>query len=73
MMDKTQLRKVRITIDLPMEFPEEWGDEAINFHLNGSSWCWSNLLNLLYNYASANGCLCNICEGEVLPNDIEVG
>lgn len=39
----------------------------INFHLNESSWCWSNFLDGLNKYAKEhNGCICMICEGEVV-------
>ena len=62
-----QKRTVRIQIMLPMEFPDDMDDWEINFKLNESSWCWSNLIELLDAYDTENGCICNICEGRVVP------
>lgn len=62
-------RTVRFTIDLPMEFPDGWDDRLINFHLNESSWCCSNLIPLLDEYDEEHGCICGICKGEVRKLD----
>lgn len=56
---------VRWTINLPMEFPEDWDKRMIEFHFNESSWCCSNLIELLEKYDEEHGCLCGICEAEV--------
>lgn len=66
-----QKRVVKIQIDLPVEFPEDWDDKLINFYLNESSWCMSNIIELLEQYDKEHGCLCRICKGEVydLPKD----
>lgn len=62
-----QTRDVIAKITLPMNFPNDWDDDMINFHLNESSWCWSNFLDGLNKYAKEhNGCICMICEGEVV-------
>lgn len=61
-----QKRTVRIEVDLPMEFPKEWDDKQINFHLNESSWCFSNIIEILEKYDEEHGCLCSICKGKVL-------
>ena len=37
---------IRWTINLPMEFPEDWDKEMVEFHLNDSSWCCSNLIKI---------------------------
>lgn len=60
-----QKRIVRIEIDLPMEFPKEWNDKLINFHLNESSWCFSNIIEILEKYDEEHGCICRICKGKV--------
>lgn len=61
-------RTVKISINLPMNFPEDWDDNMINFHLNDSSWCWSNIIDKIKEYAeSSGGCICGICSGEVVP------
>lgn len=55
-------------ISLPMDFPEDWDNEMIEFHLNESSWCCDNLIDLLEKYSKENGCICNICEAKVLKD-----
>ena len=62
------MRNVKAIITLPMEFPEEWTDEQIWFYLNESSWCASNFLDLAEKFDEEHGCICNICEFEVMPD-----
>ena len=57
---------VRWTIDLPMEFPDDWDSDMIYFYLNESSWCCDNLIDLLKKYSKEHGCICNICEAVVV-------
>ena len=57
---------IRITIDLPMSFPEDWDNEMIEFHLNESSYCCDNIINELDKYSENNGCICNITECKVI-------
>ena len=38
----------------------------IEFHLNESSWCCSNLIKELKKYDEENGCICSICEAKVV-------
>jgi hypothetical protein len=69
-MDKDRkVKTIRWEIKLPMEFPNDWDDEMIEFHLNESSWCCSNLINLLSEYDKENGCICSICKAEVDLDD----
>lgn len=63
-----QNKTIRITIDLPMDFPEDWDNEMIEFHLNESSYCCDNLINELQKYSEENGCICMITECEVIDN-----
>lgn len=56
---------VHWTINLPMEFPEDWDKHMIEFHLNDSSWCCSNLIEMLEEYDKEHGCICGICRAEV--------
>ena len=63
----TQKRTVRFEIMLPMEFPDDMNDWEINFLLNESSWCMSNVIEILQAYDEEHGCICNICEGRVVP------
>lgn len=62
-----QKRTVRIEIVLPMEFPDDMDDWEINYSLNDGAWCWSNIIRLLEDYDIEHGCICNICEGRVVP------
>lgn len=65
-MSQVQKRTVEIKIKLPMEFPSDWDDKLIDFHLNYSSWCMDNFIDLLDEYSKQHGCICGICEAKVL-------
>jgi len=65
-MSQVQKRTVEIKIKLPMEFPGDWDDKLIDFHLNDSSWCMDNFIELLDEYSKEHGCICGICEAKVL-------
>ena len=60
-----QKRMVKIEINLPMEFPKDWDDKDIDFHLNESSWCASNIIDELLKYEEGHGCICRICKFKV--------
>ena len=64
-MADRQTKTIQWTINLPMDFPSEWDDDMIEFHLNESSWCCSNLISKLKKYDEKNGCICGICEAKV--------
>ena len=38
MVDR-QTKTIQWTINLPMDFPSDWDDDMIEFHLNESNWC----------------------------------
>lgn len=61
-----QTKTIEIKIKLPMTFPQAWSNEDINFYLNDSSWCCSNLIPLLREYSDTNGCICGITQCSVL-------
>ena len=63
---KNKTVNIRWTINLPMEVPEDWDTDLINFHFNESSWCCDNLIDILKEYSDKYGCICNICEGVVV-------
>lgn len=63
---KNKTVNIRWTIDLPMEVPEDWDADLINFHFNESSWCCDNLIDLLQEYSDKHGCICSICKGEFI-------
>ena len=57
---------IEIKIILPMDFPNDWDKEMIDFHLNESSWCCNNLIELLQEYAEKNECICSITTCQAL-------
>lgn len=59
-------KTVRIVINLPMDFPEEWDNEMIEFHLNESSYCCNNIIRDLGEYTEKNGCICPITHCKVI-------
>ena len=48
-MTGRQTKTIQWTINFPMDFPSDWDDDMIEFHLNESSWCCSNLISELEN------------------------
>lgn len=65
-MRNKQTKTIQWTINLSMDFPLDWDDKMIEFHLNESSWCCSNLIKELKKYDEENGCICGICEAKVV-------
>lgn len=65
-MDEKQTRTVRLSIDLPMEFPAWWTDDDIEFYLNESSYCLSNVLDAARRYEKGDGCICFISEAHLV-------
>ena len=63
----SQYRVVKVTINLPCSFPDDWDDDMINFQLNESSWCCDNYISKLHGYANRNTCICSITSSAVLP------
>ena len=59
-------KTIQLTINLPMEFPDGWTNHDIEFYLNESSYCLSNIIDELDKYDETVGCLCNICTAKVL-------
>ncbi len=64
-----QKQIVQITINLPMEFPNDWSRKDIEFYLNESSWCNDNYIELLEEYSEKHGCLCHICSAKILQSE----
>lgn len=59
-------RTVRITIDLPMDFPVSWDNDMIEWHLNEGTYCLDNLIDELFDYSEENGCICQIAKCKVI-------
>lgn len=51
---------VRFEITMPVDTPHSWTEEDINFHFQDSSWCASNVVEMLQELENStdNGCLC---------------
>ena len=54
-MTGRQTKTIQWTINLPMDFPSDWNDDMIEFHL----------ISELEKYDEKNGCICGICEAKV--------
>ena len=65
-MADRQTKTIQWIINLPMDFSLDWDDDMIEFHLNESSWCCTNLISKLKKYDEENGCICGICEAKVV-------
>lgn len=65
-MGQRQNKNIRITIDLPTDFPVDWDNEMIEFYLNESSYCCDNLISKLEEYSEENGCICSITKCKVI-------
>ena len=50
---------IRLAVEYPIEVPESWTKEQIEFHRNESSWCKDNALDELKEFIKQNGCLCD--------------
>lgn len=63
-----QKRKVKIkyAITLDEEVPLDWDNSMEELQRNESSWCASNLLDMLNKYDVEHGCICNIVKAEVV-------
>lgn len=58
--------RIRLSIEFDHDTVESWDREAIDFHLNESSYCLSNLMTEIEEDARAAGCLCRIAVAEVM-------
>lgn len=57
---------VRMTVDMPMQFPRSWDKDNIEFKLNESSWCADNIVDDLQTLVDNGLDLCNITGFEYL-------
>lgn len=70
-MEKKQIRVVKLSINLPMEFPADWDDDFISFYLNESSSCCDNRIDDLQKYSKEQGCICPITNCYLFPGKFE--
>ena len=59
-------RTIRVTIDLPMEFPVSWDNDMIEWHLNEGTYCLDNIIDRLSDYSEKHGCICQITKCKVI-------
>lgn len=70
MADK-QIRVVKLSINLPMQFPADWDDDFILFYLNESSSCCDNRIDDLRRYSDEHGCICAITNCHLFPGKFD--
>ncbi len=58
----------RLSFTIPLEFPDDWTDEQVEFFLTESSSCATNRLREIQEYIDKtnDGCACSIIEVEIL-------
>ena len=66
-MAERQIRVVKLSINLPMDFPMDWDDDSISFYLNESSSCCDNRIEDLKKYSEKHGCICAITNCHLFP------
>ncbi len=54
---------VDVTFRLVRKVPEDWDEHDINFHMNDSSWCASNILGEIESVDLEDRCLCDRFSG----------
>ena len=66
---------VQVTMTIPRVVPASWDADAVDFHLNESSWCANNIEDDLARYKDAMGddapCMCGAFSGEYLRDATE--
>lgn len=58
---KTKNVRVVAEVEWSHEVPENWNDDDVLFHLNGSSWCSANFLERLKEQ-NPHLCICAVTE-----------
>lgn len=59
--------KLRLTVEYEKDYPDDWDESMIDFHIYDSSWCADNALEDIKNYLKENNiCLCNSGNFEIL-------
>lgn len=55
--------RVKVTFYVDSDYPEDWTDDSILFHLNESSFCMDNLLTMRLEQTKREGhCTCMTAE-----------
>jgi hypothetical protein len=58
--------KIKMTVEYEIEYPDDFDESMVDFHLTESSWCADNALEDIQKYLKSIGrCLCGIAEFEV--------
>jgi hypothetical protein len=54
--------RVRVTMEIEMEVPASWDDDAIEFHYNDGTWCANNIVGLIQDYLDSHDeDICVLC------------
>lgn len=67
---RTRTIVVDFTIRMIREVPEDWNEELIEFSINESSWCASNLIEE-FEKVTEQECLCSRTSGEFIREATE--
>ena len=64
---------VKVTFFVESEYPADWSDESILFHLNESSFCMDNLLSMRLEQTKKPGgnCTCMTAEAVLVEPEPE--
>ena len=66
---KKKVYLVRMIVEYPVMYSEDFDISNVDFHRNESSWCCDNALEELQDFTNDNdksGCLCNRTKFEVI-------
>lgn len=62
---------MEMKVEIVMVVPEIWDEQTCNFHKNESSWCATNILDILQVMDEKQGCLCGATEFKYLREATE--
>lgn len=62
----TKTVTIRMIIEYPIEVPNAWDKDRIEFHRNESSWCVNNAIDELQELDKENGCFCGVTKFELV-------
>ena len=68
-----KVAKVKVTVWVPHKVPAHWDARQVEYHMNETSWCASNILNDIEAEEKADRCMCALgarFEVEELGEDV---
>lgn len=62
--------KIRMIVEYEVDYPDDWDEELVEFHLTESSWCGNNALQDIKKFLDTTGeCLCKHANFELLREE----